>query len=136
MAHPVRTQVFPRTHRRAPREKDPTPRVVSLPRKEDRVDIMRSIIRLREVKLMLDALETEKKTLCDEIGEILDANGVSELKHIDMKVMRIHAERSSIKRELLLENGVGPDIIAAASVTTAYSYVKLEIDKTVGGGGE
>lgn len=127
MALPLHLRIDPRTRTRS--HKDGTLPVSAIEHRGDRKDLMRSIIRLREVKLVMDSLEKERAELNTRIGEILDGHGFESLKHHDMKVTRITSSRATLKRELLLENGVGPEIIEKSTVTTEYKYVRLDVDK-------
>jgi hypothetical protein len=117
-------RIFPRR-----RSNGEPARTADIPNKKDQVELKKSILRLRDVKAMLDELEKEKASLSAVIGDILDASGIVEIRHFDARILRITASRTTLKRELLLEQGVDPKTIARAEITTEYKYVKLDIDK-------
>lgn len=73
-------------------------------------------------------LKGQKEPLTDRIKDILGRNKATKLKVDTYRVNYYSAPRTSIKKELLLEAGVAPDIIAACTVSTeTYTLRVTEI---------
>lgn len=86
-----------------------------------------------DIKVELDALKQKLKAHNDEIESMMIASGVADQK-VSVKdplsgsthyVKLIKSTRTNLSKQKLVEFGVEPMVIAQATSTTNYSYVKV-----------
>jgi len=108
-------------------EREPIPQLNQLvTNPSDRLKISRKVARVQELKELLDPLEDEREKLKDELKELLGQYQVGKCLVDDIRVNYFGFPRNTLKKELLLENGVAAETITKSTVTTMAYTLKVE----------
>jgi len=77
------------------------------------------------ISAKIKELDLTLKQLNAEIGTMLTVAGVDKVLSDDLTVSMVAGKSSHLSKTKLLELGVGPDTIAAATKETKYSSVRI-----------
>lgn len=86
---------------------------------------------LRQINEVKAGLEAESKRLNKLLQEMWADVDVKKVEDDEFIAQLVSSQSSSIKKELLLENGVPASVIASSTETKPYQFVRIDTKKVV-----
>ena len=86
---------------------------------------------LRQVNSVKGSLEVESKRLNKLLTEMWADVDAKKVDDSEFTAQLVSSQSSSIKRDLLLENGVPASVIVASTETKPYQFVRIDTTKVV-----